>query len=132
MINIFKGKRTQANQYLEKFSETGLPIFERAAEISRNRNQCHITEGHIITALFQIVPDWVEFRISQTGAMPEQILVAAEKEIQETKPYTKEGLKIHPSATIFFKKAMKFANSDGRSQIDCFDLITALTHKLKI
>ena len=78
----------KAKKYLEKFSETGLPVFEMAAEFSRNRAQYHIGEGHIIVALFQTVPDWVAFRISQNGAMPEQILAAAEKEIQEIKPYT--------------------------------------------
>ena len=132
MKNIFKEKTTESDQYLQKFSETGLPIFERAAEISRRRDQYHITEGHIITALFQIAPDWVTFRISQTGAVPEQILASAYKEIEKTKPYTKGGLKIHPSAAVFFKKAMKFANLDGRSEIDSLDLITTLIHGLEI
>lgn len=132
MKNIFKGKTTESDQYFQKFSETGLPFFERAAEISRKRDQYHITKGHIITALFQIAPDWVSFRISQTGAVPEQILAGAEKEIERTKPYIKGGLKIHPSAAVFFKKAMKFAHLDGRSEIDSLDLITALIHGLKI
>lgn len=121
----------KAKKYLEKFSETGLPVFEMAAEFSRNRAQYHIGEGHIIVALFQTVPDWVAFRISQNGAMPEQILAAAEKEIQEIKPYTKGGLKIHPSAAVFFKQAMKFAKADGRSQIDCLDLIAALNSRIE-
>ena len=104
MKNIFKGKTTESDQYLQKFSETGLPIFERAAKISRKRDQYHITEGHIITALFQIAPDWVAFRISQTGAMPEQILAGAEKEIEKIKPYIKGGLKIHRRRQSFSKK----------------------------
>ncbi len=122
---------TTAEHYLKKFSETGLPVFERAVEFSRKRAQYHIAEGHIIIALFQIAPDWVALRISQNGAMQEQILAAAEKEIQEIKPYTKGGLKIHPSAAVFFKQAMKFAKADGRSQIDCLDLIAALNSRIE-
>ena len=128
---MFLTKMMKAEKYLENFSETGLPVFEMAAEFSRKRAQYHIGEGHIIAALFQIAPDWVTFRISQTGAKPEQILAAAEKEIQEIKPYMKGGLKIHPSATIFFRQAMKFARADGRSQIDCLDLIAALNWRIE-
>ncbi len=122
---------TKAEIYLEKFSETGLPVFGRAAEITRKRAQYHIGEGHIIVALFQISPDWIALRISQSGALPEQILAAAEKEIQGIKPYIKGGLKIHPSATVFFKQAMKIAKADGRSQIDCGDLIAALDLRIE-
>ena len=63
--------------------------------------------------------------------MPEQIIAAAEREIQEIKPYTKGGIKIHPSAAVFFKKAMKFAKADGRSQIDSVDLIAALASRIE-
>jgi len=122
---------TKGETYLEKFSETGLPVFERAAEFTRECAQYHIGEGHIIVALFQIAPDWVAFRVSQNGALPEQILAAAEKEIQKIKPYTKGGLKIHPSAVVFFKQAMKFAKANGRSQIDCVDLIAALNSRIE-
>lgn len=122
---------TKGKAYHEKFSETGLPVFERAAEIAMKRDQYHIGEGHIIVALFEIVPDWVAFRVSQNGGLPEQILAAAEKEIQEIKPYTKGGLKIHPSAAVFFKKAMKFAKANGRSQIDSLDMITALNTRVE-
>ncbi len=122
---------TKDETYLAKFSETGLPVFEKAAELTRKRAQYHIGEGHIIVALFQIVPDWIAFRIIQNGAMPEQVLAAAEKEIQEIKPYIKGGLKIHPSAAVFFKQAMKFAKADGRSQIDCLDLIATLNSRIE-
>ena len=77
---------TLLENYTEKFSETGLPVFERAAEIARNRAQYPIAEGHIIVALFQIVPDWTAFRVNQNGGLPEQILSAAEKEIEKIKP----------------------------------------------
>jgi ATP-dependent Clp protease ATP-binding subunit ClpA len=122
---------TKSEIYLEKFSETGLPVFERAAEFARKRAQYHIGEGHIIIALFQIAPDWFTFKASQNDAMPEQILSAVEKGIQEIKPYTKGGLKIHPSAAVFFKQAMHFARADGRSQIDCLDLIAALDLRIE-
>ena len=121
----------KAEKYFENFSETGLPVFEMAAEFAKKRAQYHIAEGHIIAALFQIAPDWVSFRISQNGVMPEQILAVAEKEMREIKPYIKGGLKIHPSAAIFFRRAMKFANTDGRTQIDCLDLITALVFRIE-
>ena len=128
---MFLTKPSKTEKYLEKFSETGLPVFEMAAELARKRAQYHIGERHIIVALFQIAPDWVAFRISQNGVMPEQILAFAEKEVQKIKPYTKGGLKIHPSASIFFRQAMKFAKMDGRSQIDCLDLITALNSRVE-
>lgn len=121
----------KGEKYLENFSETGLPVFEAAAELARKRAQYHIGEGHIIVALFQIVPDWVTFRITQNGAMPQKVLAAAEKEMQEIKPYVKGGLKIHPSAAIFLKQAMKFAKADGRSQIDCLDLIATLNSRIE-
>ena len=122
---------TKDEIYLAKFSETGLPIFERAAELSRKRAQYHIGEGHIIVALFQIAPDWVAFRVKQNGAMPKQILAAAEKQMQDMKPYIKGGLKIHPSAAIFIKQAMKFAKANGRSQIDFIDLLATLESHIK-
>jgi hypothetical protein len=69
--------------------------------------------------------------VSQKGAIPEQIIAIAEMEVQEIKPYTKGGIKIHPSAAVFFKKAMKFAKADGRSQIDYIDLIAALDSRIE-
>lgn len=117
---------TKAETYLKIFSETGLPVFERAAECARKRGQFHIGDGHIIVALFQIDPEWVASRVSQKGAMSENVIAAAEKEIQEIKPYTKGGIKIHPSAAAFFKKAMKIARAESRSQIDYIDLIATL------
>jgi ATP-dependent Clp protease ATP-binding subunit ClpA len=122
---------TSVETYLKKFSETGRPVFKIASESARKLAQYHIGEGHIIVALFQIAPDWVAFRVSQKGAAPEQIIAAAEREMRKIKPYTKGGTKIHPSAAYFFKRAMKFAKAEGRSQIDYIDLIAALDSRIE-
>lgn len=122
---------TKVETYLEMFSENGRSVFQIAAEIARKRAQYHIAEGHIIVALFQIAPESVASKINQKGVMPAQIITIAEKEILEIKPYIKGGIKIHPSAYIFFKKAMKFAKADKRSQIDVIDLIAALDSRIE-
>ena len=124
-------KKTIKEIFQERFSETGLPVFERACEAVRTRAQYHISEGHIIIALFQINPEWVASIISVKGAMPEQIIAIAEKDVEKTKPFTKGGIKIHPSATVFFERAKKFAEAGGRSQIDYVDLIAALDVRIE-
>ena len=121
-----KNKMTEADIYLDKFSETGLPVFEKAAELAKTSGQFHIGEGHIIVALSIITPQWFAAAVERRGAMPEQILAAAERKIVEIPPYTKGGLKIHPSAAAFFKDAMRSAEAGERSQIDALDLIDAL------
>ena len=124
-------KKTIKATFQERFSETGLPVFESVCEAARVCAQYHINEGHIIVALFEINPQWVASIVSGKGALPEQIIAIAEKDVQKNKPSTKGGIKIHPSATIFFEQAKKFAEAGGRSQIDYVDLIAALESRIE-
>jgi len=117
---------TKSEIYLEKFSETGLPVFEKAAELARQRAQYHIGDGHIVIALSALSPYWFAVAVSKHDVRQEQILTAAENHVKRISPYTKGGLKIHPSAEAFFRRAMKLAKSNERLQIDCLDLIAAL------
>ena len=120
-----------AETYLNKFSETGRPVYEKAVSLSKERGQFHLGEGHIIIAISVVGPRWFDSMVSQHNSTSEQVLAGAEKHIQSIPIYSGKGLRIHPSAAVFFKDAMSHAMTEDRAQIDALDLLAALDSRIE-
>lgn len=115
------------DEYLEKFSENGQHILQKAVSSASAGNKS-LTEGHLVLVLLEEHPQFFDsLRISNELTL-EFILESVNKQIKQTPLYQGKGFKIERSASELFKRAMtKPARSESKT-IDAIDLLQAVSY----
>ncbi len=117
--------------YQDKFSASGLRVFERAIEESRQRNQNYVSLGHLLIALD--AEDGGSFRnhlkrlraLHNLEAELRPFDNGIEKIMESMPKHEGKGVRIGPETKKFLRKAMAIAQCNRRDKIDTADLLSA-------
>ena len=108
--------------YLEKFSESGRHILERALDETRRREQYYVSPEHILYALMTEETDLFDATMHNLSLDPQQIRLSVEKRLENSRRHTGKGFRIGPKTTEIFKYAMDKARSKGHRTIEAGDI----------
>ncbi len=112
--------------YLERFSESGRRVLEGALNETRRREQHYISPEHIVYALMTEETELFNATMHNLSIDPQDIRLAVEKRLENSRQYTGKSLRIAPDTTEIFKHSMDRARSENRRVIEASDMCFAL------
>lgn len=112
--------------YLDKFSESGKRVLERALDETRRRDQHFISPEHVLYALMNEEADLFNAAMHELSINPQDIRLAVEKRIENSRKHIGRGFRIAPETTEIFKYSMDRARSQNRRVIEANDIIYTL------
>ena len=113
--------------YIEKFSESGKRVVEKALDDSKQRDQNFISVEHILQSLANEEEDLFKDTMRDLNVDPREVKVLIEKRVDGGKEYPGKGFKIAPETTALFKNSMERARSQGRRVIDASDIFYVMS-----
>ena len=113
--------------YKDKFSESGWRVLENALNEARLRENQYISPEHIIYALIKEEPDLFNEAMLILAVDSQNIRIAVEKRLENSRRHTGENFRIAPETTDIFKYSMDKARSENRRLIEASDMCFALT-----
>ncbi|NNF00998.1 MAG: ATP-dependent Clp protease ATP-binding subunit [Pyrinomonadaceae bacterium] len=116
------------DEYIEKFSESGKRVVEKALDDSKKRNQNFISVGHILQSLANEEEDLFNETMRDLTVDPRSVKLLIEKRVDSGKEYAGKGFKIAPETTDLFKRSMDRARSQGRRVIDASDIFYVMSN----
>jgi Clp amino terminal domain, pathogenicity island component len=110
----------------DKFSESGQKVARRAIEVSKSRDHNFLGVTHIFMALAEIEgPLFVE-AMQAVGIDPNSVIRLLEGELADRPQYPGRKMWIPESTRDLFNRALRRARSQGRQQIESYDLFATL------
>lgn len=110
----------------DKFSESGQKVIVRAIEVSKSRDHNYLAVEHIFTALSDIENNLYLETMQSIGLDPRVVTHMLDQELGKTRQYMGKRMAISDTARDLFNRALKRARSNGRQQIESFDLFVTL------
>src|SRR5262245_43253631 len=116
----------QLGSLTDKFSETGQKVVRRAIEVSKSRNHNFLSLFHIFTALTEVEGDLLAEAMRAVGVDPDSVARLLDQDLSESPRYAGLKMAIPEPTRDLFNRALRRARSQGRQQIESYDLLAAL------
>src|SRR5262245_32935945 len=116
----------QLGSLTDKFSETGQKVVRRAIEVSRSRNHNFLSLFHIFTALTEVDNDLLAEAMRAVGVDTDSVARLLDQELSESPRYAGLKMAIPEPTRDLFNRALRRARSQGRQQIESYDLLAGL------
>ncbi len=110
----------------DKFSESGQTVVRRAIEVSKGRDHNFLSVEHIFTALNELENTLFTETMQTVGIDPRAVAHLLEQELAKSRQYVGKKMYIADTTRDLFNRALKRARSQGRSQIESYDLLATL------
>lgn len=110
----------------DKFSETGQKVVRRAIEVSKSRDHNFLSVEHIFTALGEVENTMFGEALQSIGIDPRAVNHLLDQELAKSRQYTGRKMYIADTTRDLFNRALKRARSNGRQQIESYDLFVTL------
>jgi ATP-dependent Clp protease ATP-binding subunit ClpC len=113
-------------QMTDKFSESGQKVVRRAIEVSKGRDHNFLSVEHIFTALGEVENVMFADALGSIGVDPRAVHHLLDQELAKSRQYTGRKMYIADTTRELFNRALKRARSNGRQQIESYDLFVTL------
>ncbi|HKQ78464.1 MAG TPA: ATP-dependent Clp protease ATP-binding subunit [Blastocatellia bacterium] len=110
----------------DKFSETGQKVVRRAIEVSRSRDHNFLSVVHVFTALGDVESALFIETMQAVGIDPPSVTRLLEQELTKSPIHTGKKMAIPEATRDLFNRALRRARSQGRQQIESYDLFATL------
>ncbi len=110
----------------DKFSETGQKVVRRAIEVSKGRDHNFLSVVHVFTALGDVESVLFTETMQAVGIDPHSVTRLLEQELAKSPQYVGRKMAIPETTRDLFNRALKRARSQGRQQIESYDLFATL------
>lgn len=110
----------------DKFSDTGQKVIFRAIEVSKSRDHNFLSVEHIFTALSDVENNLFSETMQSIGVDPRAVGHLLEQELTKSRQYVGKKMYIADTTRDLFNRALKRARSQGRQQIESYDLFATL------
>jgi ATP-dependent Clp protease ATP-binding subunit ClpA len=119
--------------YFERFSESGRRVLEGSLNESQQRNQFLVSPEHILFAVINEEPEFFDATMREHSIDPQEVRVAVEKRLENSRTHTGKGFRIAPETTEIFKYSMDKARAANRRTIEAKDICYILaTYKYNL
>ncbi len=108
--------------YLERFSESGRRVLESSLDESQQRGQFLISPEHILYAVIKEEPELFDATMREHSIDPQEVRLAVEKRLENSRTHTGKGFRIAPETTEIFKYSMDKARAGNRRTIEAKDI----------
>jgi hypothetical protein len=110
----------------DKFSESGQKVVRRAIEVSRRRDHNFLGLSHIFAAIADVERNMFVETTHVVGVDPDSVTRLLEQELARSPIHTGRKMAIPELTRDLFNKALRHARSQGRQQIESYDLFALL------
>ncbi|HKE05998.1 MAG TPA: Clp protease N-terminal domain-containing protein [Blastocatellia bacterium] len=110
----------------DKFSETGQKVVRRAMEVSKSRDHNFLSMLHVFTALGEVESGLFVEAIQAVGVDPPSVTRLVEQEMAKGPVHVGKKVAIPEATRDLFNRALRRARSQGRLQIESYDLFASL------
>jgi ATP-dependent Clp protease ATP-binding subunit ClpC len=110
----------------DKFSETGQKVVRRAIEVSKSRDHNFLSVVHLFTALGEIESALFSETMQAVGIDPHSVTRQLEQELAKSPIHVGRKMAIPEPTRDLFNRALRRARSQGRQQIESYDLFATL------
>jgi ATP-dependent Clp protease ATP-binding subunit ClpA len=110
----------------DKFSETGQKVVRRAIEVSRSRDHNFLSVVHVFTALGDVESALFVETMQAVGIDPPSVTRLLEQELTKSPIHVGKKMAIPEATRDLFNRALRRARSQGRQQIESYDLFATL------
>src|SRR5262247_2206759 len=110
----------------DKFSETGQKVVRRAIEVSRSRDHNFLSVVHVFTALGDVESALFVETMQAVGIDPPSVTRLLEQELTKSPIHVGKKMAIPEATRDLFNRALRRARSQGRQQIESYDLFASL------
>jgi ATP-dependent Clp protease ATP-binding subunit ClpA len=110
----------------DKFSETGQKVVRRAIEVSKGRDHNFLSVVHVFTALGDVESALFNETMQAVGVDPHSVTRLLEQELAKSPQYVGRKMAIPETTRDLFNRALRRARSQGRQQIESYDLFATL------
>jgi ATP-dependent Clp protease ATP-binding subunit ClpA len=117
-------------QMKDKFSESGQTVVRRAIEVSKSRDHNFLSVEHLFTALSELESVLFTETMQSVGIDPRAVSHLLEQELEQelakSRQHVGKKMYIPDTTRVLFNRALERARSQGRSQIESYDLMATL------
>jgi len=110
----------------DKFSESGQKVVRRAIEMSKSRDHNFLSVEHIFSAIGEVENALFAESMQAVGLDPRSVLQLLESELAKNRQYIGRKMAIPDTTRELFSRALKRAKTNGRQQIESYDLLVTL------
>jgi Clp amino terminal domain, pathogenicity island component len=110
----------------DKFSETGQKVMRRAIEVSRGHDHGFLSLSHVFTALSEIESALFAESMQAVGVDPRSVTNLLDQELSESPRHVGRKMAIPEATRDLLNRALRRARSQGRQQIESYDLFATL------
>jgi ATP-dependent Clp protease ATP-binding subunit ClpA len=110
----------------DKFSETGQKVVRRAIEVSKSRDHNFLSVVHVFTALGDVESALFIETMQAVGIDPHSVTRLLDQELAKSPQYVGRKMAIPEPTRDLFNRALRRARSQGRQQIESYDLFATL------
>jgi hypothetical protein len=110
----------------DKFSDAGQKAVRRAIEVSKSRDHNFLGVVHLFMALVEVENALFVETMRAVGIDPNSVTPLLEGELANTPQYTGRKMAIPEATRDLLNRALRRARSQGRLQIDSYDLFATL------
>ncbi len=110
----------------DKFSETGQKVVRRAIEVSKSRDHNFLSVVHLFTALGDVESALFAETMQAVGIDPHSVTRQLEQELSKSPIHVGKRMAIPEPTRDLFNRALRRARSQGRQQIESYDLFATL------
>jgi hypothetical protein len=110
----------------DKFSETGQKVVRRAIEVSKSRDHNFLSVLHVFTALGDVESALFIEAMQAVGIDPHSVTRLLDQELAKSQQYVGRKMAIPEPTRDLFNHALRRARSQGRQQIESYDLFATL------
>jgi ATP-dependent Clp protease ATP-binding subunit ClpA len=110
----------------DKFSETGQKVVRRAIEVSKSRDHNFLSVVHVFTALGDVESALFVETMQAVGIDPPSVTRLLEQELTKGPVHLGKKMAIPEATRDLFNRALRRARSQGRQQIESYDLFATL------
>jgi hypothetical protein len=110
----------------DKFSETGQKVMRRAIEVSRSHDHGFLSLSHVFTALSEIESELFAEAMQAVGVDPRSVTNLLDQALSESPRHVGRKMAIPEETRDLLNRALRRARSQGRQQIESYDLFATL------
>ncbi len=110
----------------DKFSETGQKVVRRAIEVSKSRDHNFLSVVHVFTALGDVENALFAETMQAIGIDPHSVTRLLDQELAKSPQYVGRKMAIPETTRDLFNRALRRARTQGRQQIESYDLFATL------
>src|SRR5574341_401121 len=110
----------------DKFSETGQKVVRRAIEVSKSHDHNFLSVVHVFTALGDVESALFSETMQAVGIDPHSVTRLLDQELAKGQQYVGRKMAIPEPTRDLFNRALRRARSQGRQQIESYDLFATL------